>query len=169
MTPRREEGLKLPVVDFLDTSVLVEVLGVPGKSQQREKVLEEFARREKEQVRFILPTATIIETGNHVFQVGDGRARRVCAENYMTLLRDTAEGLTPWVLHERTWNREFLRSLCAGAGTGIGPAEHASRELLGTGDLSIVAERDLYASRARARVRIWTLEATMSAWADPGT
>ncbi|MFJ5221369.1 hypothetical protein [Streptomyces sp. NPDC088400] len=42
------------------------------------------------------------------------------------------------------------------------------RQQLGTGDLSIVVERDLYASRAQAKVRIWTLEATMGTWADLG-
>lgn len=44
--------------------------------------------------------------------------------------------------------------------------EHVVRQQLGTGDLSIVAERDLYASRAQAEVRIWTLEATMGTWAE---
>lgn len=45
-------------------------------------------------------------------------------------------------------------------------AAHAVRQQLGTADLSIVSERDLYADRARAEVRIWTLEAAMGTWAE---
>ncbi|WP_157951275.1 hypothetical protein [Streptomyces sp. DH-12] len=43
---------------------------------------------------------------------------------------------------------------------------HAVRQQLGTGDLSIVSERGLYADRARAEVRIWTLETTMGTWTE---
>ncbi|CAL9462614.1 hypothetical protein SUDANB146_02655 [Streptomyces sp. enrichment culture] len=43
---------------------------------------------------------------------------------------------------------------------------HAVRQQLGTGDLSIVSERDPYEDRARAEVRIWTLETTMGTWAE---
>jgi hypothetical protein len=122
--------------------------------------------RLKAGVRFILPTATVVETGNHVFQVKDGSARRRCAGTFAALLRKTAMREAPWVLHERTWDGGFLAALCDGGSTGLDLTEHAARQQLGTGDLSIVAERDLYASRAQARVRIWTLEATMATWAE---
>lgn len=158
-------GLALPVVDFLDTSVFVEILDVPGRNEHRTDIVVEMDERRRAGVRFVLPTATVIETGNHVFQVKDGAARRSCARRFMELLRLTAAGTAPWVLHERTWNADFLISLCDGGCTGMDLAEHAVRQQLGTGDLSIVAERDLYASRLRAEVRIWTLEATMGTWA----
>ncbi|MEV0847775.1 hypothetical protein AB0J21_18220 [Streptomyces sp. NPDC049954] len=118
-------------------------------------------------MRFVLPTATVIETGNHVFQIKEGTARRDRAEKFGSLLVKTAMGEAPWVLHERTWGGDFLRTLQSGGSTGIDLAEHATRQLLGAGDLSIVAERDLYAARVRADVRIWTLERTMGAWAGP--
>lgn len=70
------------------------------------------------------------------------------------------------MLHERTWDGAFLKSLSDGGGTGITLADHAVQRLLGAGDLSIVVERDMYAARVRACVRIWTLEQTMQAWAD---
>jgi len=82
------------------------------------------------------------------------------------MLRKTAHGEAPWVLHERTWDGPFLTALCDGGSTGMDLSEHAVRQQLGTGDLSIVAERDLYASRAQAEVRIWTLEATTGTWAE---
>jgi hypothetical protein len=162
----RESGLKLPVVDFLDTSVFVEILDVPYMNDHRADVLAEMEARLKARVRFVLPTATVVETGNHVFQIKDGAVRRTCAAAFMSMLRKTALREAPWVLHERTWDGAFLSALCDGGTTGMDMAEHAVRQQLGTGDLSIVAERDLYASRAQAEVRIWTLEATMGTWAE---
>ncbi|TNM27237.1 hypothetical protein [Streptomyces sedi] len=165
MSRQRQPALPLPVVEFLDTSVLVEFLDVPHRNARRAEVLAEMDARLKAGVRFVLPTATIVETGNHVFQIKDGAARRDRALHLRSLLLKTARGEAPWVLHERTWDGAFLTSLCHGGTTGMDLAEHAVRQQLGTGDLSIVAERDLYASRARADVRIWTLEATMGTWA----
>lgn len=163
---QQRPGLRLPVVDFLDTSVFVEILDVPYMNDHRADVLAEMDLRLGAGVRFVLPTATIVETGNHVFQVKDGTPRRRCAETFMSLLRKTARGEAPWVLHERTWDGAFVTSLCDGGTTGLHLAEHAARCQLGTGDLSIVAERDLYASKVQAEVRIWTLEATMGTWAQ---
>ncbi|WP_432123533.1 hypothetical protein [Streptomyces sp. C10-9-1] len=150
----------------MDTSVFVELLDVPHMNARRREVLAEMDARLKARVRFVLPTATVVETGNHVFQIKEGAARRTIAGTFMSLLRKTARGEAPWVLHERTWDGDFLASLCSGGSTGMDLAEHTVRRQLGTGDLSIVAERDLYASRAQAEVRIWTLEATMGTWAD---
>ncbi|WP_425245734.1 hypothetical protein [Streptomyces sp. NEAU-NA10] len=166
MSSQRRPGLRLPVVDFLDTSVFVEILDVPHMNAHRAAVLAEMDARLKAKVRFVLPTATVVETGNHVFQIKDGDARRKRAVAFMNLLRKTADGEAPWVLHERTWDGTFLTSLCDGGSTGMDLAEHAVCQQLGTGDLSIVAERDLYASRAQAEVRIWTLEETMESWAE---
>ncbi|MFI6699363.1 hypothetical protein ACIBJC_10390 [Streptomyces sp. NPDC050509] len=166
MSTQRRPGLGLPVVDFLDTSVLVEFLDVPFMNDHQADVLAEMDRRLKDGVRFILPTATVVETGNHVFQIKDGIARRRCAGRFMNMLRRTALGEAPWKLYERTWDGPFLMSLCDGAITQMDLVEHAARQQLGTGDLSIVVERDLYASRAQAHVRIWTLEATMNTWAE---
>ncbi|HEX4344931.1 MAG TPA: hypothetical protein VHZ31_05165 [Solirubrobacteraceae bacterium] len=59
---------------FIDTSVLVEILKVPGKSQNHERVTAELRARVESQESMILPTAAIIETGNHIAQVDDGTA-----------------------------------------------------------------------------------------------
>ncbi|MEV4556869.1 hypothetical protein AB0K51_07700 [Kitasatospora sp. NPDC049285] len=166
MTPKRAPGLRLPVVDFLDTSVFVEILNVPHLNAHHDAVVAEMTARNGAGVRFVLPTTTVVETGNHIFQIKDGAARRDRAKQFMTVLRRTADGEAPWVFHERTWDRTFLRALCDGGSTGMDLLEHAVRQQLGTGDLAIVAERDLFASRVQADVRIWTLETTMGTWAE---
>ena len=166
MSKRSGNGFELPVVDFLDTSVFVEILDVPFMNDHRADVLTEMDARLRAGVTFVLPTATVIETGNHIFQIAEGGARRRCADVFMRTLRRTAAGEAPWRLHERTWGRAFLTALCDGSRTGMDLCQHAATEQLGTGDLSIVVERDLFASRVQARVRIWTLEESMSTWAE---
>ncbi|KAB8161611.1 hypothetical protein FH609_026085 [Streptomyces sp. 3MP-14] len=166
MSRPHRSGLPLPVVDFLDTSVIVEVLDVPHRNARHAEVVAEMKTRVAAGVQLVLPTATIVETGNHVFQVKDGAARRTCATRFQSMLRKTARGAAPWVLHQRTWDDAFLTSLCDGGTTGMDLVEHAVRRQLGTGNLSIVAERDLYACRVQATVRVWTLEATMGTWAE---
>lgn len=71
------------IVEFIDTSVLVEILRIPGKSQCHEATVAQLNERATAGTRFILPTATIIETGKHVFQLKDGGARRACAERFV--------------------------------------------------------------------------------------
>jgi hypothetical protein len=157
------------VVEFVDTSVLAEILRIPGKSQRPEEIVAQLTERAAAGVRFILPTATIIETGNHVFQVKDGGARRACAGRFVELLRLTARGSAPWSFHRRTWSEELLELLCDGGSTGLDLVEHATSRQLGTGDLSIVTERDLFAEQNRGSgltVRIWTLEACLNTWAE---
>lgn len=53
---------------ILDTSVFVEILGVPGKSQDRETVLAQLEVWVEQGASLLLPMATVIETGNHIAQ-----------------------------------------------------------------------------------------------------
>lgn len=105
-------------VDFVDTSILTNILKVPHKCERYDEIRGETIRRESAGVSFVLPTATIIETGNHIFQLKDGGERRRCSERYVAVLRRTAQGGAPWTLFERTWSKELLHALCDGASTG---------------------------------------------------
>jgi hypothetical protein len=154
-------------VEFVDTSILVEILNIPGMNSRRRQVLADFDRRRKDSaISLILPTAAVIETGNHIHHIGDGRARRRCAEAFAGTLRLTMDDQAPWTLHGAHWDATFLGAICSGAGTGSDFVEHATRQDLSCGDLSVVAERDEY-RRNLAKgidVVIWTLDAGMSAW-----
>jgi len=83
------------IVVFLDTSVLVEVLGVPGKSQCPAEIQSQLRSRTEAGESMILPTATIIETGNHIAQLGNGDQRRRFAEAFARLLEGTVAGAAP--------------------------------------------------------------------------
>lgn len=51
--PQPRPGLRLPVVDFLDTSVFVEVLDIPYMNDHRVGILAEMDRRLGAGVRFV--------------------------------------------------------------------------------------------------------------------
>jgi hypothetical protein len=157
------------VVEFIDTSVLVEILEVPGKSQNHEAVYTELQRKANLGYQFILPVATVVETGNHIAKLENGAIRRTWAQRFTELLLMTADGKAPWTLYRTNWSTELLRLVCGGASTGCDLVEHTACKMLSTGDLAIVAERDMYAAQTRGTgltVRIWTLEACMQSWAD---
>ncbi|MEV4291968.1 hypothetical protein AB0K40_41240 [Nonomuraea bangladeshensis] len=141
----------------MDTTVLCNLLDVPGKNQSRAEIVQELAH-DKRGCDLILPVTAVIETGNHIAQLSDGRLRRQYAEKLSQLLELVINGRAPWVLHTLTWGADFLRSLVDGAGTGIPLSDHAMSKL-GLGDLCILAERELYRSRVvGVEVGVWTLD-----------
>lgn len=115
------------IVEFVDTSILVELIGVPGKAQQVDAVRAQLPDRARRRVDLVLPTAAVIETGNHIHHVGDGRARRRCATTFAGMLDLSARGEAPWVLHDATWDAELLDAIRTGSTTGSDLVEHATR------------------------------------------
>ncbi|MCK9249345.1 MAG: hypothetical protein M0P31_10290 [Solirubrobacteraceae bacterium] len=152
-------------VVFIDTSVLLEVLAVPGKSQQHEAITDELRQRVKDRQGLVLPTAAVIETGNHIAQLHDGGQRRHHADRLSRIIRATAVGEAPWVMHGARWDAELLTRLCDGA-RGCPPLIDMAMQGVGTGDVSILAEAEAYAERvAGVDVRIWTLDEGLRAYA----
>jgi hypothetical protein len=154
-------------VEFIDTSILVEFLHIPGHNSNQRSVLAEFNRKRKSGVHFFLPTAAIIEAGNHIHYISDGRVRRQRAQKFAEVLRLTAQGDAPWTLYEAIWNGQFLVQLQAGATTDMDLVEHAATQCLSCGDLRVVAERDEYRRRVSkgTEVVIWSLDSAMNSWA----
>lgn len=65
-------------VHFIDTSVFVNIIDVPNMNDQRGTVMKELKEllKNRNKEKMILPFATIIETGNHIAQNGNGQQRR---------------------------------------------------------------------------------------------
>ena len=89
---------------ILDTSVLCCWLKVPGKNQAG-PVNDRWDHNrintllEQERIRnstFVLPIATLIETGNHISQAPGQRFER--ANDLAIYLREAANARSPWVL-----------------------------------------------------------------------
>lgn len=154
----------MPKVVFVDTSVLCNLLPVPGLDQQASEISAQMADRLREDdALYILPITTVIETGNHIAQIKNGDHRRKTADRFSQMLSLIIEKKAPWTLHDIAWNRTFLEMLMAGAGTGTSYIDHASAGV-GTGDLCILTECYQYQQRTKMDATIWSLDQALAAY-----
>ena len=123
---------------IFDTSVLCCWLRVPGKEvagpihdRWDHARIENLLNKETQQgsCTFVLPIATLIETGNHIAQAPEYRYER--ATLLANHLRDSADAATPWaafIEQSPLWQSDNLRLLAdnwpnlAAAGISIGDA-----------------------------------------------
>lgn len=80
---------------LIDTSIFLEILNVPKKANQSESIFQELEEKIKAGESLFLPMATILETGNHIAQNGDGNQRRTCAEKFVNQVTQALEGKSP--------------------------------------------------------------------------
>lgn len=68
-------------VVFVDSSVLLNLLDVPGKNSDRGGVTAEFKAHAASGVTLIIPMAAVVEVGNHIAQLPghDRRDRATCS------------------------------------------------------------------------------------------
>ncbi|GEC75365.1 hypothetical protein GCM10010213_19370 [Microbacterium maritypicum] len=151
-------------VSFIDTTVLCNLVPVPGRDQNADEVRREMKERLARGERFILPITSVVETGNFIAQVSDGQLRRQTAEKLAAILNLICEGKAPWVLHDVAWDRAFLKTLLDGADTMSSYVEHAVNKV-GAGDLCIITERFYFQERSSVRAGIWTFDAGLRAHA----
>jgi hypothetical protein len=114
----------------------------------------------------LLPMTTILETGNHIGQRGDGRQRRQAAERFTAQVRLALDGNSPFVptrmLSRESlleWLDEFpdwaMKSDSKGKGSGLG-------------DLAIVKDFEHQCALHRGqRVYIWSLDEHLSGYDRP--
>jgi hypothetical protein len=135
----------------VDTSVFLNVLDVPAYNQNREEVLTQLGQFVAQDVNMLLPLAAIVETGNHMADLADGRLRRKFATIFSNEVKKAIDGTAPWTPTQGVetaalaiWLDEF--------------PDYAMRGL-GLGDLSIVKEFDAACIRhPNFRVMIWSLD-----------
>jgi hypothetical protein len=147
----------MSTVVIVDTSVLMNVLDIPGFNQQRGHVFQEFGRLINQSVNLLLPTAAIFEAGNHIAHLADGGERRRWGVVFADAVRSAIDGEAPWTPTQgvelnsiREWMNEFPDSAMRGAGMG---------------DLSIVKEWHAACVRHRNyRVRIWSLDGDLAGY-----
>jgi hypothetical protein len=142
---------------LLDTSILCEVLEVPNRCQSPAAIEKELRRKIQAAERLLLPMISILETGNHIGQNGDGRQRRETAERFIRFVEDALAGkapFTPTPFFEpenlSAWLQEFPDWAMRGSGFG---------------DLTIIQDfhRQCLLNRKR-RVYIWSLDEHLSSY-----
>lgn len=156
-------------VVFVDSSVLLCLLNVPGKNSGRVGVVAEFDRLLGEDVVMILPLASVIETGNHIAHLDDGYQRRTAALSLEAILRQSIEATPPWVVGETRWDAELISDLIEGVPASAVASLHllAEQARVGAGDASIIHEARRYRRQTHVpsgqRVRIWSLDVGLNA------
>lgn len=146
---------------LIDTSVLCEILEIPKKAETPslfKTKLESFATENK---LLVLPLATILETGNHIAHIEDGRLRRDRAKKLVELVRSTLAGKTPFSnLH--FWNEADLKSWMQSF------PEFAQAEI-GLGDVSIIKDCTSLKDQSKPKriVSIWSKDDHLQSYGDP--
>lgn len=147
----------MSAICLIDTSVFVEMLNVPNKATQHQAILGMLKQRIQDRETLFLPMVTILETGNHIGQNGDGGARRQCAQRFVQQVSAALAGTAPFkpinflqADELRAWLSEF--------------PDHAARGS-GLGDLSIVHDWQRLCQQNHARrVYIWSLDEHLLAY-----
>lgn len=149
---------------FLDTSVLCNVLDVPGKNGERDQVMPRFETLRTDGTLLVVPIAAVIEVGNHISQLPEG-ARRNRSEVFETFLRQSLSATPPWVVSGAPWDIGFLDGLLTGHTRRPGMVDLCDRGV-GTGDGSILLEVERFRQRAdlpsNLPIELWSLDRALS-------
>lgn len=151
---------------IIDTSVFLNILDVPNRNDQRDEVFASFEEYINLEATFILPMATIVETGNHIAQNGNGAKRREVAQKFCNEVRAALNGKAPYKISEFPKSKEVLEWLGdfpqhAGANKSVTkPNEGTS-----FGDLSIIKEFNKCIDKfSMSEVFIWSLDSDLAAY-----
>lgn len=150
---------------LIDTSIFLNLLNVPHCNENRALVLEDFKLYSESDCTFLLPMATIIETGNHIAQNGNGRMRRQTAMRFVEEVKNAFTGVAPWrpTIFPNTaeillWIDRFPDL----AGRNKAPDKQEGTSL---GDLSIIEEFNKSCRRfPMSEVFIWSLDSDLSCY-----
>lgn len=153
-------------VCIIDTSIFLNLLNVPGRNQDKDEVVESFKEYAENEATFILPMATIVETGNHIAQNGDGGTRRRTAERFCQAVKGAFSGDAPYQPSEfpnsaelLTWIDKFPEH------AGANKSPQKTGEGISFGDLSIIEEFNKCVNRFSTReVFIWSLDSDLSSY-----
>ncbi len=109
-----------PVI-LIDTSVLTNLLRVPGMCDRAGETQDAFRRlRDMEHAKFVIPVTVVIETGNFVAQCAGDRAG--AAHRFCKAIEAARASSPPWTIREVTWDGQFLEALLrpGSASSGLG-------------------------------------------------
>ncbi|HPS91878.1 MAG TPA: hypothetical protein PKV33_06950 [Methanothrix sp.] len=147
----------MAAICLIDTSIFVEILCVPGKTSDYEQVISELKEKIENGESLFLPMATILETGNHIAQNGDGRQRRSYAHKFVLQVRQALEGRSPFKPISfpekeqlQQWLSEFPDSAMRGNSLG---------------DLSIIHDYSRFCRQnSRREIYIWSRDSHLSSF-----
>ncbi|BAZ52324.1 hypothetical protein NIES4103_49840 [Nostoc sp. NIES-4103] len=154
---------------LIDTSVFLNLLNVPNCNQQHVSVLQDFQTYFEADCTFLLPMATIIETGNHIAQNGDGTIRRKTAIRFVEQVKAAFNGQAPWKptsFPDTAEILEWIDQFPDLAGRNKAPDRQEGTSF---GDLSIIEEFNKSCKRfPMSEVFIWSLDSDLQRYHQRG-
>lgn len=155
---------------LLDTSIYLNVLDVPGRNQDRNRVLTAFGDRVRNNDYFLLPMATIWETGNHIADLSDGGRRLQYARKLVVDVQGAIGGDAPYMPTHFPERNEFLAWLVEFPDYAKrNKSDRQTREGVSLSDLSIIKEWEQTRMRhSMSRVLIWSLDSDLSSYDSGG-
>jgi hypothetical protein len=156
----------MSAIVLLDTSIYLNVLNVTGRNQNRSHVLKEFQQHIELGSYFLLPLATIWETGNHIAHLADGRLRWKFAQILVADVEKAFNGDAPYrstYFPEREVFLHWLRAFPEFAQKS--KSLEKTTEGTSLADLSIIKEWErVCAQNSMSRVLIWSLDCDLSSY-----
>lgn len=156
----------MSAIILLDTSVYLNILNIPGRSQDRENIIQQFREDIKNGASFLLPMATIWETGSHISRLKDGRLRREYAVKLVDNVQQAILGETPYSPTCFPSQEIFVEWLQDFPETAMrNKSEKKTTEGGSLADHSIIKEweqtQKLHPSK---KVKIWSLDSDLSGY-----
>lgn len=149
-------------ITIVDTSVLLNILDVPGRNQRRAEVLSRLNLLIDAGDHLFIPMAAIVEVGNHIAQVANGNHRRTAALRFVAEVRRALNDEAPWKPINFPSNQAVLGWLDA--------FPDSASQGVGMGDLSIMKEwEELCRRHSLSRVHVWTLDDDLMGLDRPAT
>lgn len=156
-------------VELLDTSILVELLRVPGEHEHVEEIEAAFLEKQSNGVTFQVPAGTLIETGAHISRIDNGHYRRECAKRFESVISQTHAGETPWTFTELEWGHDFIEEILNPTSEHQSIRESLASQNLEMGDLVILTEfrrLRLQLDLTVVDLDVWTQDAALRAAVD---
>lgn len=144
-------------VCIVDTTVLLDLLNVPGLALDHDIRVDEFATRQHARESFLLPLAVLVETGNHVAQVNQGEQRRKAAADFVEFATTALGGDSPFVPTPLPTSQDIAAWL-------VDFPEYAMRGV-GLGDRSLIAVwAKQHKVQPKRRVYTWSRDEHLSGY-----
>lgn len=149
-------------VHFVDTSVLTELLNVPGFNERNKEINAEYLQLSKNGDVFVLPVAVLVETGNHIAHISDGRIRYQIAGIFASLVKKALDGKSSWNV-EPEIRPDVLQTI-------LDQIPMQAQQGTGFGDVSIIEQFNDYQKNRQpiGEMRIWALDKHLSGYSYTG-
>jgi hypothetical protein len=155
-------------VCLIDTTVFLILLNVPNRNQDHKLVLKNFQIYVDLDCTLLLPMATIIETGNHIAQNGNGDIRRKIAIKFVKDVKATFNGDKPWEPSQFPQIKDIL--LWIDQFPDLAGKNKNPKKMEGTsfGDFSIIQEfHKACKIHSMKEVFIWSLDSDLKMYHRP--